>query len=609
MTVNEYLIILEDELKYYPKKKRKVIINIYREKFNTDIDLGVEEDKITAGYPTPYEVAKDLYEKEGINYLDRRKRQRKSNDIFKTIITGIGLILTFSAALFLTFYIGYSIVRLVKLVCLLNGAKDIILMLLFVIPFILFLDVVYLYLVDIFILIFEFLLEIFLVGFNKKLEPVEFSVVDFLEDKLKKQKLFRKALIATTVLLVFFGLVNYFGHSYFYRSFTKATPNAYTVEYTDTSSLSYNFKVDEAKVKVVEADTFKIVINSEFERKLNVENVSNVIYITTNNLQYFDFLDFLKEPIPEIIIEMPKDTDLSISIENGNLELNNVHLNKSISKVVQGNAIISDSTVQDLEITTSNAGVSLNNVESANTTLKLVSGKVEVNNLKGTSLDIDNATCDVKLENIALNNLNYKTTNGDILVNDANITTSNFNLTSCDADIVKLNAESVTLKSTSACNVSYSNSNITTLDSITLGGGVVCLTLNANAHIETAGTFLGKDLTGTYKIKCLGNFFELTKSKATSIEIETNRCEATVEYIKADKFKYITNNSKSVLYFIFGKEMKIQDDKGELLLDNDSSIRDEIDLYNEYYQKVEKLDISSQSSYRVESGVEYTTVD
>lgn len=608
MTVNEYLIILEEELKYYPKKKRKVIINIYRDKFNTDIDLGIEEEKITASYPTPYEVAKEQYEKEGINYLDRRKRQTKSNDIFKSIITGIGLILTFSAALFLSFYIGYSIVRLIKLVTLLNGAKDIILTILFVIPFILFLVVIYLYLVDIFILIFEYLLEIFLIGFNKKLNPIEFSIVDYLEEKLKKEKLFRKTLIITCVCMIFFGLVNYFGHSYFYRSFTKATPNAYVTEYSDAST-NINLKIDEAKIKVVEAPEFKITINSEFERKLNVENISDVLYISTNNLQYFDFLDFLKEPLPEVIIEIPATDCLSISLDSGNIEITGVNLSKNFAKINQGNIIVSDSSINEVELTCTKGGVSINNLICDNTLLSLVTGKTEINGITGSALKITNVSSDVQIEKANFAAFDYTSTNGDILINEANIYTSNVNLASCDADFVNITGDSFVLKSTAACNVSYSNSTITTLDSITLGGGVVCLSLDSNANIETAGTFLGKDLKGSFKIKSLGSFFELTQSKLDSIEIETNRCEATIEYIKADKFKYITNNSKSVLYFIFGKEMKIQDDKGELLLDNDSSIRDEIALYTEYYQKVEKLDISARASFRIESGYELTNIE
>ena len=48
MTVTEYLIELEEQLKFLPKKKRASIMLVYREKINNMIDYGEDEEKITA---------------------------------------------------------------------------------------------------------------------------------------------------------------------------------------------------------------------------------------------------------------------------------------------------------------------------------------------------------------------------------------------------------------------------------------------------------------------------------------------------------------------------------------------------------------------------------
>ena len=50
---------------------------VYREKINNLIDLGEDEEKITASLPKPNEIAEGLYSSEGINYLEKKKKQSK----------------------------------------------------------------------------------------------------------------------------------------------------------------------------------------------------------------------------------------------------------------------------------------------------------------------------------------------------------------------------------------------------------------------------------------------------------------------------------------------------------------------------------------------------
>ena len=268
MTVNEYLIELEEELKYLPKNKRKQLIATYRTKFNVDIDLGIPEEKITSSYKTPSEVAKEMYESEGVNYLERRKRTTKSNNIFKMILSIIGLIITCSAALILSYYMGYSVFRLFKLMFFLEGAKEIICMLLFIIPFIIVLILVYLYLVDIIILIFNFLLERFMNGLEKEYKYADFSIIDIIEEKINKKKIFKKILIASAICFVLFGFVNYFLKTYLYRSFKKVAPDKYEInEIIETDKTKLTLDIDEAKVNFIKGSNLSINIKSEFSIK------------------------------------------------------------------------------------------------------------------------------------------------------------------------------------------------------------------------------------------------------------------------------------------------------------------------------------------------------
>ena len=61
MTIREYLIELEEELKFLPKNKRESILIIYREKINNLIDLGEDEEKIVSELPLPRDIAESQY--------------------------------------------------------------------------------------------------------------------------------------------------------------------------------------------------------------------------------------------------------------------------------------------------------------------------------------------------------------------------------------------------------------------------------------------------------------------------------------------------------------------------------------------------------------------
>ena len=77
MSVNEFLIALYEELKYLPKKKREQIINLYRDKMNLMLDTGEPELKVVSSFKSPKELADQIYNEEGIDYLTRYKNKRK----------------------------------------------------------------------------------------------------------------------------------------------------------------------------------------------------------------------------------------------------------------------------------------------------------------------------------------------------------------------------------------------------------------------------------------------------------------------------------------------------------------------------------------------------
>ena len=213
------------------------------------------------------------------------------------IVCSFALLLTFSAVIVLTGYIGYSIYKLIYLVTLMNNVKDIILMLELVICLIFTTLLIYLYLIDIFILIFNFLLDNILKPFNKIFKLKDFSIIDTIEEKLSKQKLFKKLLITSLILTAFFGLTGYILQSYIYRSYNQEIPtnNEQVIDLTKYNTLdTLKLEIDEANVYVKEGTTFELKINSEFKKDIYINTNNNSLNISTNKIETFDLFNFLK---------------------------------------------------------------------------------------------------------------------------------------------------------------------------------------------------------------------------------------------------------------------------------------------------------------------------
>ena len=608
MTTTEYLIQLEDELKYLPLKKRKAVLAQYQYKINVEIDLGVSEEEITKKLPAPSKVAGDIYDSLGIDYLTRRKKAKRSTDILIMIGSIIGIIATISATFVLTYYIGYSIYRLIHLLVLLGEVKEVILMSLFIIPFIALLLLILLYLIDILILVFSFLLEKILYVFNKKDPLQDFSLVELLENKLGKPKLFRKILIGVVVVFVLFGFVNYFMHTYLYRSFTKAEPTRYTNIYEEEVLSNLTLDLDEAKISITKGEKFSITTVSEFPVTFKTSNDGVTSTISTSKLHYFDFLDFLKEPLPIINITIPEGYNLTYNQNTGILNVEEVKLNNVNLSLNSGNLILKNNVFLDTSIKTGSAGITIESVEATNFVLKISSGSANITALKADKIQLNNDNAKTNVEALETTEFSTKIVTGSCYLKDTTVDNITVTLTNGVFDIYNVNAKDVKIVSTSSTNVSFGKANIDKLSSVTLGGGVVAYDIYiGDASITTAGSILFKQISGNYAISCYGSKAEISEVDSGNFIMNTDKTDTSLEYIKADYLEYNGNKSTTTLYYMFGKNMKITETKEDLHLDNDKSISlyDEA-KYNKYYQKIEQLIISPFVSYRVEEGTNVT---
>ena len=83
--ITEFLVQLEEELKYLKPKDLEQVLKFYRDKINIQQDYGESVDKIIASLPSPSYIAKEVYESKGKEYLNDRKKQIRKNQIIKSI--------------------------------------------------------------------------------------------------------------------------------------------------------------------------------------------------------------------------------------------------------------------------------------------------------------------------------------------------------------------------------------------------------------------------------------------------------------------------------------------------------------------------------------------
>ena len=159
MNVREYLIELEEELKFLPKTKRESTLIVYREKINNLIDLGVDEDKIVSSLPKPNEIAEGLYSSEGIDYLDKRKKISKQKTNFKAIVSAFILLLLISSVVILTWFTFGSIIKISSLVFKVKGILEVVINTCLVVTYIVVLLLIYIYLLDLLHMIFNIMMK------------------------------------------------------------------------------------------------------------------------------------------------------------------------------------------------------------------------------------------------------------------------------------------------------------------------------------------------------------------------------------------------------------------------------------------------------------------
>ena len=603
MSINEYLILLEEELKYLPKKKKKTYINIYLNKMNTELDNGTEEEKITSSMPDVHELALDIYKQEEIDYAKIKIRKDNSNNILQMLLNMLIFILTISGFIFLSIYMVYSSIKLIQLITLVAD-KEKLLISLFDITLIIFYLTIYIYLIDLVFLIIESNIEKIALGFKKEIHLKDISLVYLINKLFKKEHIIRTFLIIEAILLITFGITNIVCKTYIYRSFYKEAPTSFhKIIDNDYEYQTINIDFDEARVNFIKADTFKIEVYSEFERQISLDLLEDTLYIKTDEIKTFDLLQLFKEPSPVFNIYIKDNSQINFKLASGILSINDLTLSNINTNISLGNINISNVKTNIVEIKDNQkVKTSINDSTITDFNYSSVNGTIELNKNNITNVSIYSYNVNIKMNENKINKIEM-TNSGDVELINNNIDDLNSTIGTCDFFISggAIN-NSCLIKSSLRGNVTIGNLKAPLIEITTVGGDVVGRNLDANLKIETGSNLTLNQIRGNINVKALGNFVSISEIKGTNILIHAERSETSIKFVKSDIFDYMGVNAKSTLYFIFSKAIKAKDEYGKMHIDNDKSIIDndsDLSLYEEYYQDVESKDISPNATERI----------
>ena len=451
------------------------------------------------------------------------------------------------------------------------------------------------------------LLENILIVFDKNPKFLDNSLMDYIDKLTKKPKLFGKILAVTAGCLLMFLVIGYFTKTYFYRSFGEIKTEEYveTLTYNNSTFDKFVIDIDTANIVLSTGDEFKMIVSSEFERNNLLTLTDSTLTFTTDTLQEFDMFGLFTEPIPYIEITVPENLNIICKTHSGFIQMEKSNLNDLTIQTNSSGVFISESSMNKLNISQNKGGLQISNSNFNIGSINTIGGSVLLEKNTCVELNYINDTAKANINDTVLDKITLSSNTGNVFINKMNNIETYIETQNCTLDLKQVHSLSnINIKSFYETKVTLYESDTTNLNVIMNGGTFTGYYLNMNGVIQTTGSLMLSYITGNFDVEAYGRYCDIHEYIGDTLKLRTESSETTLKYIKANLVDYQSNKSKSLLYFVFGKDMIVQDIKGDILLDNRIAICDNLELYSKYEQKVERLDIPSTASFNVNEGVQ-----
>lgn len=445
-TQNEYLIALEEELKYLKIKETKKVIKFYRDKINVSLDYGEEEAKVIAKLPHPKIVAQGVYDQKGIDFIKYQTKKIKRKKLIDAI-TSIGALLIVTLG-FLVALLYMSIIfinKFLMVIHFLNGNMlEVFLNEGFILTYLLISIIIIIFIFDLYIIIFNFLF----IKINENIF-LNFSFRK-LSDKLTKNTNFLgKFLGLASLIFLVFGFLSFINKTYFYRVLIDYPKNEQIYEVTKPID-EISFSNYEAKIYIVEGttDTIKIKHQFEFDRSFKIIQEEQKLEIQTNNSKTYDLLNLIKEPIQIITIYLPKSIclkQMNFDLTKGLIAFQKIELENLTLNMAFGDIAIQDTKINKIQAIFNQVEFGLNNNDLDEVNLEQKRGLFKVKNDSIKYLIVNSNSADIGIEGLTSNTFKINSKASTVVLVDLNcqnfessLDVGNFYLKRFNIDILKM---------------------------------------------------------------------------------------------------------------------------------------------------------------------------
>ncbi len=564
-TTIEYLQALEDELKYLPKKEVRRVVQIYQDKINNAIDCGEKIDKVLKDLPTPSDVAKGIYDSKKVNYLDKKKREYRQKELLEGITSLLFSILVVLIFVGIIGYLGIMTFRMFEILPKF-ASQDKIIMSGFVIMYFMAMLIILIYLVDLGLLITNFLMGKFFYLFSnikEKFEKVEeFTISGALEKVTKKKYFLGKVLLVFGILALLFGVTSLVGKGYLYRSFMDI-PNEKNEEVFDVSNEIEEITLDTTKAQVLikKGETFQIAKTSEFDRNFKLNQNENKLVIDFDEKTNYDFLGILSEPTILITITIPEDKvlDINLKINNGKIGLTEVNLDNVDIYLTSGELVIKDINSTDFTFYTDSGTLNSNSSKYGKANIEVVRGKYASSEDYYKDIYLQNGSGEIAIKENQYEKFELKNISGTSIIQKSKINQFDYHSVASILNMTEIISTTFNLTSTNASQFTMVDmkANLFTFD---LNTGYITMNkvIGDINIIQSLSNITLSDLVGDVSGKIANSKFAVYNSIFNKLDIELSRCNLDLDNVVIKEIDVLAENTQLLLIDVYGNNMRYE---------------------------------------------------
>lgn len=564
-TTIEYLQALEDELKYLPKKEVRRVVQIYQDKINNAIDGGEKIEKVLKDLPHPSDIAKGIYDSKKVNYLDKKKREFRQKELLEGLSSLVLSILVILIFVGIIGYIGIMTFRMFEIIPKFSS-QDKIIMSGFVIMYFMAMIIILIYLVDLALLITNFLLGKFFYLFPKlkeKFEKVEeFTISGTLEKVTKKKYFLGKILLVFGILALLFGVTSLVGKGYLYRSFMDI-PNEKNEEVLDISNEIEEITLETTKAQVLlkKGENFQIIKTSEFDRNFRLNQNGNKLEIDFDEKTNYDFLGILSEPtiLITIIIPEEKALDINLKINNGKIGLTEVNLKKSDIYLTSGELVIKDVDFTDFTFYTDSGTLNSNSSKYEKANIEIVRGKYASSEDYFKDISLQNGSGEVAIKQNKYEKFELKNISGTSIIQESTINQFDYHSVASILNMTEIVSKTFNLTSTNASQFTMVDmkADLFTFD---LNTGYITMSkvIGDINIIQSLSNITLSELVGDVKGKIANSKLAVYNSIFDNLDIELSKCNLDLDNVVIKEIDVSAENTQLLLIDVYGNNMRYE---------------------------------------------------